>query len=159
MNHCVYCGSEDVEIKEKAENKILEVCSVCGEELIYDRIKVGKKAKQSYIGAVIYALDAQKQPKVMITAAGKRRLTLLDALYALNGRVKIVEWNQQQTELGGLELRVILKRKEDNNTNIQGKSARKGEYWVINPVFTRCKNAPPKTPDKPITSDKRIVNL
>ncbi|OQX50648.1 MAG: hypothetical protein B5M53_12055 [Candidatus Cloacimonas sp. 4484_209] len=86
MNHCVYCGSQDIEIKEKAENKVLEVCSVCGEELIYDRIKVGKKSKQSYIGAVIYALEAQKQPKVMITAAGKRRLTLLDALYALNGR-------------------------------------------------------------------------
>jgi len=110
MNHCVYCGSQDVEIKEKAENKILEICSVCGRELIYDRIKVGKKAKQSYIGAVIYALEAEKQPKVMITAAGKRRLTLLDALYALNGRVKIIEWNQQQTELGGLELRVILER-------------------------------------------------
>jgi len=47
---------------------------------------------------------------VMITAAGKRRLTLLDALYALNGRVKIIGWNQQQTELGGLELRVILER-------------------------------------------------
>ena len=110
MNHCVYCGSQDIEIKEKAENKVLEVCSVCGEELIYDRIKVGKKSKQSYIGAVIYALEAQKQPKVMITAAGKRRLTLLDALYALNGRVKIIGWNQQQTELGGLELRVILER-------------------------------------------------
>ena len=110
MNHCVYCGSEDIEIKEKAENKILEICSVCGEELIYDRIKVGKKAKQSYISAVIYALEAQKQPKVMITAAGKRRLTLLDALYRLNSRVKVVEWNQQQTELGGLELRVILEK-------------------------------------------------
>ena len=110
MNHCVYCGSQAIEIKEKAENKILEVCNICDKELIYDRIKVGKKAKQSYIGAVIYALEAEKQPKVMITAAGKRRLTLLDALYALNGRVKIIEWGQQQTELGGLELRVILER-------------------------------------------------
>ncbi len=111
MNCCVYCGSEDVEIKEKAENKILEICNICGKELIYDRIKVSKKAKQSYIGAVIYALEAEKQPKVMITAAGKRRLTLLDALYRLNSRVKVVDWNQQQTELGGLELRVILNLK------------------------------------------------
>jgi len=110
MNHCIYCGSEDVEIKEKAENKVVEVCSLCGREIVYDRIKVGKRGKQSYIGAVIYALEVENQKKVMITAAGKRRLTLLDALYMLNSRVKVVEWSQQQTELGGLELRVILER-------------------------------------------------
>ena len=108
MNRCVFCGSEDVEIKEKAENKILEVCNLCGREVVYDRIKVGKRGKQSYIGAVIYALESEKQGKVMITAAGKRRLTLLDALYMLNSRARVIEWSQQRTELGGLELRVIL---------------------------------------------------
>jgi len=114
-NRCVYCGSKDVYIKETEENKVSEICWECGKEIVYDRVRVGKKAKYYYISAVMYALKAARQPKVMITAAGKRRLTLLDALYMLDSKVEVIELAQLQTELGGLELRVILKKKEERN--------------------------------------------
>ncbi len=113
MNRCIYCGSKDIYLKETEENKVTEICWECGKEVIYDRVRVGKKLKYYYISAVMYALKAAKQPKVMITAAGKRRLTLLDALYMLNSKIEIIEMRQLQTELGGLELRIILKKKEE----------------------------------------------
>ena len=49
----------------------------------------------------------------MVTAAGKRRLMLLDTMYMMNPGIEVLEWKQQQTELGGLELRMILKVMEN----------------------------------------------
>ena len=108
-NTCIYCNSEDINLVETAENKITETCNACGKEIIYDRIKVGRRGKQTYIESISYALNLMKQPKVMIVAIGKRRLILLDVMYVMNLSVEVLEWKQQQTELGGLELRMILK--------------------------------------------------
>ena len=108
MNKCSFCGSEDIAIITE-ESKITEVCDMCGKSVTYDRIKVGKKGIQTYIETINYAFKLAKQPKVMVAAAGKRRLTLLNTLYALNSNTIVLEWKQQQTELGGLELSVILK--------------------------------------------------
>ena len=108
-NTCIYCNSEDINLVETAENKIIETCNSCEKEIIYDRIKVGRRGIKTYIEAINYALNLVKQHKVMITGIGKRRLTLLDTVYAMNPKVKVLEWKQEQTELGGLELRMILK--------------------------------------------------
>lgn len=109
-NTCIYCDSKDVNLVETAENKITETCNSCGKEITYDRIKVGRRGKQTYIETINYALNLVKQPKVMIAATEKRRLILLDVIYMMNPIVKVLEWKQQQIELGGLELRMILKR-------------------------------------------------
>lgn len=112
MNNCIYCGSEDINLVETAENKITETCNTCEEKITYDRIRVASKGKQTYITSINYALKLVKQPKVMFSAAGKRRLMLLDTIYTMNPGIEVLEWKQQQTELGGLELRVILKAVE-----------------------------------------------
>ena len=39
---------------------------------------------------------------------------LLDIIYVMNPGVEVLEWKQQQTELGGLELIVISKVMEEN---------------------------------------------
>ena len=109
MNKCSFCDSENVSVVETKENKITETSNSCREKITYDRIKVASRGKQTYIAAINYALKLIKQPKVMICAAGKRRLILLDTIYVMNPGVEVLEWKQQQTELGGLELRVILK--------------------------------------------------
>ena len=113
INTCIYCGSEDINLVETSENKITEICNSCGEKVTYDRIKIARRGKQTYIAAINYALKLVKQPKVMVTAAGKRRLLLLDTMYMMNPSVEVLEWKQQQTELGGLELRMILKVVEE----------------------------------------------
>lgn len=112
-NKCIYCSSEDISVTETAENKITEICFSCGKEIIYDRIRVASKGKQTYITSINYALKLVKQPKVMFSVAGKRRLILLDMIYTMNPGIEVLEWKQQLTELGGLELRVILKAVED----------------------------------------------
>ena len=109
MNKCIYCNSEDINLVETAENKITEICFSCGKEIVYDRIRVANKGKQTYIASINYALRLVKQPKVMFSAAGKRRLMLLDTIYIMNYGIEVLEWKQQLTELGGLELSVILK--------------------------------------------------
>ena len=115
MNKCIFCDSEDINIIETKENEITETCNACGEKITYDRIKVARKGKQTYISTINYALKLVKQPKVMITAAGKRRLVLLDAIYMMNPSIEILDWKQQQTEFGGLELRVILREVKNGN--------------------------------------------
>ena len=108
-NTCIYCNSKDINLVETTKNKITETCNSCKKEITYDRIKVGRRGKQTYIEAINYALNLMKQPKVMIVATGKRRLTLLDTIYMMNLSVEVLEWKQQQTESGGLELRMILR--------------------------------------------------
>lgn len=114
-NKCIFCDSEDINLVEIAENKISEVCFSCGKKIIYDRIKVAKKEKETYITSINYALKLVKQPKVMFSAAGKRRLMLLDTIYIMSYGIEVLEWKQQQAELGGLELRVIWKVIEKND--------------------------------------------
>jgi len=117
MNKCIYCNSKNIDITETAENKITEVCNDCGEKITYDRVKVGKRGKQTYIATINYALRLVKHPKVMITATGRRRLILLDTVYAMNPGIEVLDWKQQQTELGGLELRMILKAANSNKNS------------------------------------------
>lgn len=112
MNKCIYCDSEDIDLTETADNKVIETCNTCGEKVTYDRIRVGRRSKQSYIEAINYALKLVKQSKIMVCAAGRRRLMLLDVVYMMNHCVEVLQWKQQQTELGGLELRLILKAVE-----------------------------------------------
>lgn len=107
-NRCTSCGSEDITTVETQEREITETCNNCQTIISYDRIKVGSKAPRDYIEAINHALILEKQQKVMITGVGKRRLTILDALYKMNTSVRIVDCKQQQTELGKLELRLIL---------------------------------------------------
>ena len=108
-NKCVFCGSKSLYISEPDERTIKETCEWCNREIIYDRIKVGRKERRSYITAVVYALGTKEQKKVMLTAAGRRRLVLLDTLNDLNSGIEVIEWKQQETDLGGLEFRAILK--------------------------------------------------
>ena len=109
MNKCIYCSSDNLEVIETTENNVIETCNSCGKTITYDRIKVGRRSKQTYIESINYALKLVKQSKIMVCAAGRKRLMLLDVLYMMNQSVEVLEWKQQQTELGGLELRVILK--------------------------------------------------
>ena len=107
-NKCTFCDSEDISLEETSERQIRETCNSCKSSISYDRIKVGSKAPRDYIEAINHALILEKQQKVMITGVGKRRLTILDVLYKMNTSVRIVDCKQQQTELGKLELRLIL---------------------------------------------------
>ena len=109
LNKCIYCGSKRINISEPDERTIKEKCEWCNREIIYDRIKVGRKDTNSYVTAVVYALGKKEQKKVMITAAGSRRTVLFDALHRLNSGIEAVECRQQSTERGALEFRVILK--------------------------------------------------
>lgn len=112
MNKCIYCSSDNLEVSERTESNVIETCNSCGKTITYNRIRVGRKSKQSYIEAINYALKLVKQDKIMVCAAGRKRLILLDVLYIVNLGVDVLEWKQQRTELGGLELSVILKMVE-----------------------------------------------
>ena len=61
MNKCIYCNSEDISVIETAEKKLTETCNSCGEKITYDRIKVARRGKQTYIAAINYALNLVKQ--------------------------------------------------------------------------------------------------
>lgn len=81
MNKCIYCSSNNLDVSERTESKVIESCNLCEKAITYDRIKVGRKSKQAYIEAINYALKLVKQSKIMVCAAGRKRLILLDVFF------------------------------------------------------------------------------
>jgi hypothetical protein len=114
-NTCTYCGSSNIEINDTDTDKVIETCHDCEKEYEYYRIRIGKKGKTAYIGALGYELFLKNRQKVMVSAAGKRRLILLNVVHSMDeDSVEIVSMKQQTTELAALELDVILAKRVKN---------------------------------------------
>lgn len=89
----------NVELVETAENKIAEICNSCRGKITYDRIKVARKGKQTYIATINYGLNLVKHLKVMVILvyamnlsvwSGKHRWFGIEDDFERSGRKMII---------------------------------------------------------------------
>lgn len=115
MITCESCNSINVEIIT-TKTTVTEVCKDCKTTIQYPRITIGKAPKASYIEKIFNTL--KESDRVLVTTVGNRIRTLRSVVYeiAFEGSdlnlIEAVRWNIQRTKIGGLELQVLLKRKE-----------------------------------------------
>lgn len=115
MITCESCKSNNVEITN-TKTTVTEVCKDCKSTIQYPRIPIGKAPKTTYIKRILNTL--KESNRVLITAVGNRTRTLHSVIYESafeDNNSKSIEaawWNIRKTKMGGLELQVLLKKKE-----------------------------------------------